>query len=115
MIRTSAGIYYFIYINPWRINGLFYRSPNSSEFNTAQLNEIMRKLSSSSYTSVIFLGDYNYPEIDWFQYACSSNEGNNFIECIRDCFLHQYIMTPTRGRGGNRPSVLDLVLSMYLW
>ena len=61
--------------------GLFYRSPNSTENNTTQLNAVMRKLIDGVYSSILFLGDFNYPEIDWSQYASSSTEGNCFIEC----------------------------------
>ena len=34
-----------------------------------------------------------------------------FIETIRDCYLHQHITTPTRGRGTEHPNILDLVLT----
>ena len=36
---------------------------------------------------------------------------NEFIECVRDCFFHQHVTTPTRGRGTDKPSVLDLVFT----
>ena len=60
------------------------------------------------------MGDFNLPGIDW-------NVGNSkspidsvdttFLEVTRDCFLHQHILFPTRGRGANKPSLLDLVLT----
>ena len=34
-----------------------------------------------------------------------------FLEAIRDCFLHQHIIEPTRGRGDARPTTLDLLFS----
>lgn len=34
-----------------------------------------------------------------------------FIESIRDCFLYQHVISPTRGRGSDNPSVIDLVLT----
>ena len=34
-----------------------------------------------------------------------------FIEKLRDCYLVQHLTEPTRGRGTNEPSLLDLVLT----
>jgi len=31
-----------------------------------------------------------------------------FIDTIRDCFLYQHIIEPTRSRGGDDPSTIDL-------
>ena len=34
-----------------------------------------------------------------------------FIETIQDCFLYQHVTLPTRCRGTDRPSTIDLVLT----
>ena len=34
-----------------------------------------------------------------------------FIESLRDCYLHQHVEEPTRRRGTDEPSLLDLVLT----
>ena len=34
-----------------------------------------------------------------------------FVECVRDCFLHQHISEPTRFRHGQTPSRDDLIFS----
>ena len=36
---------------------------------------------------------------------------DNFIETLENCFLHQYILSPTKCRGNTTPHILDLVLS----
>ena len=36
---------------------------------------------------------------------------SEFIECLRDAFLIQHVREPTRSRPGQRPSILDLVLT----
>ena len=52
------------------------------------------------------MGDFNYGGIDWTTLNGSSNDDVNFIEALRDNYLHQHVREPTRG-----DRVLDLVLS----
>ena len=33
-----------------------------------------------------------------------------FLQTVRDCFLHQYMKSPTRGINCNNPSLIDLAL-----
>ena len=59
-------------------------------------------------------GDMNFPNIDWNNISTNGNENSmeyKFIESIRDCFLYQHVTTPTRGRGSDNPSVIDLVFT----
>ena len=35
---------------------------------------------------------------------------DKFIETLDNCFIHQYILSPTRCRGNTTPHILDLVL-----
>ena len=93
---------------------VFYRSPSSSEDNSRKINELMRRLISLNHSHVLMVGDYNYPKIDWTSYTSDSKHEDinfEFIECVRDCYMHQHVTTPTRGRGTETPSVLDLVFS----
>ena len=41
----------------------------------------------------------------------TSEEDTEFIEATMDSFLTQHISTPTRGRGTNTPSLIDLVFT----
>ena len=34
-----------------------------------------------------------------------------FLEALRDCFMYQHVTQPTRVRGEDEPSLLDLVLT----
>ena len=36
---------------------------------------------------------------------------DKFIETLENFFLHQHILSPTRGRANTTPHILDLVLS----
>ena len=44
-----------------------YRSPNSTKEYSKQINDTMRQLCDQGqiYRHIIFVGDYNYPMIDW--------------------------------------------------
>ena len=43
-------------------------------------------------------------------YIDDSNEAK-FVETIRECYLHQHIDEPTRRRGNEEPSLIDLVVT----
>jgi hypothetical protein len=91
-----------------------YRSPNSSPCNNAKINSFLQLLSNKKYTHLVVTGDFNYRHIDWISERCLSGENTEdfkFMETIRDCFMKQHVLEPTRGRGSDRPSLLDLVLT----
>ena len=89
-----------------------YRSPNNSKVNDQLLNDTMRKLSDTGhYKQILMVGDFNHPGISWEDVIANGEDDYNFLETVRDCFLTQHVSTPTRGRGAQIPSVLDLVLT----
>ena len=60
----------------------------------------------------IFVGDFNYPGINWTNLTTETGIGYSqykFIETVRDCFYYQHIKEPTRGRGINTSSCIELV------
>ena len=60
---------------------------------------------------------FNYRGIYWETITnietntLQKRENEIFIECIRDSYLYQHIKEPTRQRGGDKPSVLDLIFT----
>lgn len=95
--------------------GCVYRSPSSSSDNNRKLESLLRRVSSRNFHDLIIVGDFNYPNINWEN--CVSTDGENsdsdqFTECLRDCFMIQHVDRPTRYRGDQRPSVLDLVITV---
>ena len=60
-------------------------------------------------------------DIKWESWSTNHNEDskeNKFIETIRDCYLHQHLQLPTRRRGNDEPSLIDLLLTdeiMQVW
>ena len=98
--------------------GCFYRSPTAtehSEENNNNLNNLLRKLcGKKKYSHICFTGDFNYRDINWSTCVTPHNERSKevkFIETLRDCFLHQHVTKPTRRRGNDDPSLIDLILT----
>ena len=90
-----------------------FRSPNSTADNTNSLNQTLRALAKRYYSNLVVLGDFNYPKIDWTHCTTTTNTNDPnfmFLETIRDCFLQQYVKSPTRGRNCDNPSLIDLAL-----
>ena len=62
------------------------------------------------------MGDFNFNGINWEDMlspgADLSSPNHKFIECIRDCFFFfQHVLEPTRQRGRDNPSLLDLIFT----
>ena len=57
--------------------------------------------------SYYFLGDYNFPGIDWTNLTAKSTAEQQFLDIVNDCGLNQFINMPTHSCG----NILDLVLS----
>ena len=63
---------------------------------------------------LLIVGDFNIKDINWVDMTSATDEAHistKFIECIRDCFLLQHVMEPTRFRSDNVPSLLDLIFT----
>jgi endonuclease/exonuclease/phosphatase family metal-dependent hydrolase len=94
--------------------GLVYRSPNSSAENNVAINEMIGALNNETQSRVVVMGDFNYRDIDWKHWILSAPENHvshEFIEAVRDSYLHQNIELYTRYRNGQRQRTLDLVFS----
>ena len=80
------------------------------------LHETMKKnILEKTYQDVIVTGDFNYKDIVWSENKPTDKFEDDFLECIKDCFLYQLIDRPTRYRTSKdklqEPSLLDLILS----
>lgn len=98
--------------------GCFYRSPSvnaDSKENNNNLNQLLKSLcSNKKYSHICFIGDFNFKDINWESGTTSKSEESKetqFIETIRDCFLYQNITEPTRSRGRDEPSTIDLLFT----
>lgn len=94
-----------------------YRSPSAtSDECILELAEVMgiKKYYNTKFDCILHMGDFNFKEINWqLQSTTVGNEhlATRFLETVMDLFLIQHVRQPTRYRGDNIPSVLDLILT----
>lgn len=102
--------------NNWILIQCIYRSPNSTGNFMEEIRELL-ELKANQYhhfPNTIIVGDFNFREINWETESTNSSENhpsNAFLELVKDNFLQQHVNKPTRIRGNDQPSILDLVLS----
>ena len=93
---------------------LIYRSESGTVENNDKLNGTLRKLCNANHSHLLIMGDFNYPGIDWELLNARGGSGSResiFLESIMNTYLHQHVMSPTRCRGKDNPSILDLILT----
>ena len=97
------------------ICALIYRRGKSSVQNNKNMMKLLNKLSTLNPSHLLIMGDMNLSEIDWINQRCKTNNdediNHKFLECMRDCYLFQHVLEPTRQRGQNEPSTLDLIFT----
>lgn len=94
--------------------GLVYRRGQSTNENNDKLNDILLKASNMKPHNLLILGDFNFKEIDWSTETCNANSAHpasKFLFTCKEAFLIQNQKDFTRYRTGQRPSLLDLVLT----
>lgn len=95
-----------------------YRSPSktkTTDEDNIKLNTLMRTISSEKkYSHNCIIGDFNLPTINWENWTTPHGEDSKeerFLDAIRDSFLYQHIDEPTRCRGTDDPSTIDLIFT----
>ncbi len=94
--------------------GLVYRSPSDNmEEKNKQLRDLLSEAASDTYSQCVIMGDFNYPSIDWDMLNTGRTDSveGMFLNCLDDNFLFQVVNKPTRWRGSDKPSLLDLVIT----
>ena len=98
------------------LNNLAYEISVCNQFDNT-CSHIFNDLISQASTlcdKLLIRGDFNMKDIDWHFYSTiHSNEHieHEFIECLRDNFLYQHVLEPTRYRENQTCNTLDLVIS----
>ena len=96
-------------------SGVFTVVEPSRNVQWKSLTSLLKTLSENKkYTYKCFVGDYNFKDIEWPSMSTHKDEESKetkFIETIHDCFLYQHVSLPTRCRGTDQPSTIDLVLT----
>ncbi|CAH8547563.1 unnamed protein product, partial [Dicrocoelium dendriticum] len=89
---------------------VIYRPPNSSADSDNILLNALRYAVSQKYSHYLIMGDFNVPSI-----ASMSPNGPSFksklLEFMDMAVLYNHVHRPTRHRGSNKPSLLDLILT----
>ena len=92
-----------------------YNSPNSDINNHSSLLDLLKEVClEQKFSHVLIMGDFNYRQVDWTTWKTNGSENSNdfkFVQILRDTYLHQHVTEPTRARGTNIPSTLDLILT----
>ena len=95
-----------------------YRSPtqsDTSEQNNENLNTLLRDLASNKkYTHKCLVGDFNFKMINWQHWSTpypETSKEERFLEALRDTFFFQHVNEPTRSRGADEPSTIDLIIT----
>ena len=95
-----------------------YRSPTKtahSDDNNNKLNSLIKEIASSkNHSHKCIVGDFNFPTINWNNWTTPHMEESKeekFLDALRDSFLHQHVDEPTRCRGTDDPSIVDLILT----
>ena len=76
------------------------------------LSDLLHKMENKSQ-DIILTGDFNC-EINWETLEAKSHPNNwneNLLDLITDHCLHQHVNKPTRRRGTDKPSMLDLIFT----
>ena len=95
------------------IFGTIYRKGKSGQMNNKLLNDCITK-ASKIYENILICGDLNFPEINWATFDIESGPYSapaQFLNCINSNYLFQHVTEPTRRRGKDKPSLIDLLIT----
>ena len=59
----------------------------------------------------LLVGDLNFGSICWEDGIATSTTESTFVNTLQDTYMTQHVAEPTRGRNGQEPSILDLMIS----
>ena len=92
---------------------IVYRSPNSTDENNKLLFDIFNKMCVKLKYKLMFIGDFNFPGIDWNNWTSKNNNNleMELINKLQDNFVLQHVIHLTRARASDEPHALDLVIS----
>ena len=92
-----------------------YRSPSvSGPESTKEISKIIEDTVESERSEAIFVGDFNYPEIDWdrsVSRAGPNHYSSTFLQASQGNLLSHYVSQSTCFRRGQTASTLDLILA----
>ena len=93
--------------------GIIYRSESGTPENYELLLKTLDNVNSNKYSHTLVMADFNLPNINWktLHFGKHNKYDQEFLDCIQNNDLFQFIDHPIRCRGLDTPHVLNLVLS----
>ena len=92
-----------------------YRSPSSTQDENDKLNRCVSAVAEDFVRdTVLFLGDFNYPEIEWDQETVikgKEHPAHKFLDTVHQNYLFQAVKEPTHHRMQQKANILALILS----
>ncbi|XP_069796955.1 uncharacterized protein [Narcine bancroftii] len=79
--------------------GVYYRPPGGDQDLEEQICREIVDICDKH--RVVIMGDFNFPHIDWETHSVKGLDGLEFVKCVQDSFLQQYVVG----------AVLDLLLA----
>ena len=90
---------------------IIYRSPTCDEKEDERINRFFWHLDDLKYSEKLIVGDFNRRKINWELLDSPCENDCKFIEASQHSYLIQHQKEPTRGRGTDKPSLIDLVFT----
>ena len=93
--------------------GTIYRKGKCSVKNNILLNDIINE-TSDKFDKILLCGDFNFPTIKWKINTVEDtpySSAMKFYNCLQNKYLKQHVSEPTRVRGKDEPSLLDLIIT----
>ena len=91
---------------------VIYRPPTSSLTSDELLSQALSLITNLRFSHLLVLGDFNLPTLTANHSPINSNPLVATLRQLLDTgLLHNHVHSPTRFRGNNNPSILDLVLT----
>ncbi|CAI2738937.1 unnamed protein product [Dicrocoelium dendriticum] len=87
-----------------------YRPPNSSADSDDILLNALQYAMSKKYSHYLIMGDFNVPSIASV-FPSGPCFKSKLLEFLTMAVLYNHVDQPTRHRGSNKPSILDLILT----
>ena len=98
--------------------GCIYTSPSSSASSNDNLIDLLSNVGEDKASHRFIIGDLNWRKIQWndgcgfLPDTCSiDDQEQRFMRCVDDNFLPKYVNFPTRLRGCDQQSLLDLAFT----
>lgn len=101
-------------VNHYVTFGCVYRSPSSTVEENANLNRLIKEKLSLVSPTIMVVGDFNYPDINWQNMTCDkgpTHPATLFLETFKDTLGVQLVTEPTRHREGQRSTLVDLIMT----